>query len=187
VQLVSVTRIISAVLDKETFCVTKWREHWTRCNALMMEAARSSETLVNFYQTTRRYNPEDSHVRTNRHDNLKSYLVVLCFYVFGKLRFFKLVLYLLKQQGLYIIFKLFEWHIQGRPISKEDNGVIHQSAKDSEVLWLVSSEIFVCMKCSIMKKKLTLEISIPFAVTGGRRLYHNYTVSLFYLGTMRFI
>jgi hypothetical protein len=28
--------------------------------ALMMEAARSSETLVNFYQTTRRYNPEDS-------------------------------------------------------------------------------------------------------------------------------
>jgi hypothetical protein len=30
--------------------------------ALMMEAARTSETLVNFYQTTRRYNPEDSHL-----------------------------------------------------------------------------------------------------------------------------
>jgi hypothetical protein len=29
--------------------------------ALMMEAARTSETLVNFYQTRRRYNPEDSH------------------------------------------------------------------------------------------------------------------------------
>jgi hypothetical protein len=29
----------------------------------MMEAARTSETLVNFYQTTRRYNPEDSHLR----------------------------------------------------------------------------------------------------------------------------
>jgi hypothetical protein len=28
----------------------------------MMEAARPSETLVNFYQTTRRYNPEDSHL-----------------------------------------------------------------------------------------------------------------------------
>jgi hypothetical protein len=28
----------------------------------MMEAARISETLVNFYQTTRRYNPEDSHL-----------------------------------------------------------------------------------------------------------------------------
>jgi hypothetical protein len=42
--------------------------------ALMMEAAMSSETLVNFYQTTRRYNPEDSHLRTNRRQNLKSYL-----------------------------------------------------------------------------------------------------------------
>jgi hypothetical protein len=29
--------------------------------ALMLEAARTSETQVNFYQTTRRYNPEDSH------------------------------------------------------------------------------------------------------------------------------
>jgi hypothetical protein len=29
---------------------------------LMMEAARTSETLVNFYQTTRSYNPEDSHL-----------------------------------------------------------------------------------------------------------------------------
>jgi hypothetical protein len=28
--------------------------------ALMMEAARTSETSVNFYQTTRRNNPEDS-------------------------------------------------------------------------------------------------------------------------------
>jgi hypothetical protein len=27
-----------------------------------MEAARTSETLVNFYQTTQRYNPEDSHL-----------------------------------------------------------------------------------------------------------------------------
>jgi hypothetical protein len=45
----------------------------------MMEAARTSETLVNFYQTTRRYNPEDSHLQkikylsyeTNRTKNLK--------------------------------------------------------------------------------------------------------------------
>jgi hypothetical protein len=43
------------------------------CIALMMEAARTSETLVNFYQTTRRYNPEDSHLRTHRRENLKSY------------------------------------------------------------------------------------------------------------------
>jgi hypothetical protein len=31
---------------------------------MMMEAARSSETLAHFYQTTRRYNPEDSHLLT---------------------------------------------------------------------------------------------------------------------------
>jgi hypothetical protein len=41
--------------------------------ALMMEAAKTSETLVNFYQTTRRYNQEDSHLRTHRRENLKSY------------------------------------------------------------------------------------------------------------------
>jgi hypothetical protein len=39
----------------------------------MMEAARTSETLVNFYQTTRRYNPQDSQLRTHRRENLKSY------------------------------------------------------------------------------------------------------------------
>jgi hypothetical protein len=43
---------------------------------LMMETARTSETLVNFYQTTRRYNPEDSHLRTHRRENLKSYLTL---------------------------------------------------------------------------------------------------------------
>jgi hypothetical protein len=40
----------------------------------MMEAARTSETLVNFYQTTRRYNQEDSHLHTHRRENLKSYV-----------------------------------------------------------------------------------------------------------------
>jgi hypothetical protein len=45
--------------------------------ALMMEAARTSEKLVNFYQTTRRYNPEDSHLRTHRRENLKSYLATV--------------------------------------------------------------------------------------------------------------
>jgi hypothetical protein len=42
-----------------------------------MEAARTSETLLNFYQTTRRYNPEDSHLRTHRRENLKSYITLV--------------------------------------------------------------------------------------------------------------
>jgi hypothetical protein len=32
--------------------------------ALMMEAASTSETSVNFYKTTWHYNPEDSHLQT---------------------------------------------------------------------------------------------------------------------------
>jgi hypothetical protein len=35
--------------------------------ALMMEAASTSATLVNFYQTTRRYKPEDSHFFLSQH------------------------------------------------------------------------------------------------------------------------
>jgi hypothetical protein len=40
--------------------------------SLMMEAANTSETPVNFYQTIRRYNPEDSylHSRTEVHHRL---------------------------------------------------------------------------------------------------------------------
>jgi hypothetical protein len=43
--------------------------------ALMMEASSTSETSVNFYQTTRRNNTEDSHLRTRRRKNLKSHKV----------------------------------------------------------------------------------------------------------------
>jgi hypothetical protein len=43
--------------------------------ALLMEATRTYETLVNFYQTTQHYNPEDGHLCTHRHENLKSYTV----------------------------------------------------------------------------------------------------------------
>jgi hypothetical protein len=42
----------------------------------MMEAARTSETLVQLYQTTRCYNPEDSHLHTHHRENLKSYMIV---------------------------------------------------------------------------------------------------------------
>jgi hypothetical protein len=41
--------------------------------ALMMGAVKSCETLVNLYQSTRRYNPEDGHLCSHRRENLKSY------------------------------------------------------------------------------------------------------------------
>jgi hypothetical protein len=43
----------------------------------MAEAARPSETLVNLYQLTWHYNPEDSHLRPHCRENIKSYLVNL--------------------------------------------------------------------------------------------------------------
>jgi hypothetical protein len=45
--------------------------------AMMMEAARTSETLENFYQTTQLYNPEYNHLRTHHRENLKSYSLKL--------------------------------------------------------------------------------------------------------------
>jgi hypothetical protein len=44
------------------------------CSALKIEAGRTSETFANFYQTTRRYNPEYRHLHTRRRENLKTYL-----------------------------------------------------------------------------------------------------------------
>jgi hypothetical protein len=41
---------------------------------LMIEAASTFEMSVNFYQTTWRYHPEDSHLHTRCCENLKSYL-----------------------------------------------------------------------------------------------------------------
>jgi hypothetical protein len=47
-----------------------------------MEAASTSETSVNFYQTTLRNNPEDSHLHTRRHENLKTQLFLFHFFLF---------------------------------------------------------------------------------------------------------
>jgi hypothetical protein len=46
-----------------------------RLIALMMEAASTSETSVNFYQTIRRNNPEDGHLHSRRRENLKFHLL----------------------------------------------------------------------------------------------------------------
>jgi hypothetical protein len=40
---------------------------------LMMEAVRTSKTVVNFNVTTQRYIPEDSKVHTHHRENLKSH------------------------------------------------------------------------------------------------------------------
>jgi hypothetical protein len=41
----------------------------------LMEAVRTSETSVNSHQSTRRYNPQGSHLHTHRRENSKSYAV----------------------------------------------------------------------------------------------------------------
>jgi hypothetical protein len=45
----------------------------------MIEAARTSETLVYFNKTTRRCIPEGSHLHTCLRENMKSYNVVSIF------------------------------------------------------------------------------------------------------------
>jgi hypothetical protein len=44
----------------------------------MKEAASTSETSVNFYQTIQHINPEDSHLHTRRRENLKSPVLSFC-------------------------------------------------------------------------------------------------------------
>jgi hypothetical protein len=48
----------------------------------MMEAESTSETLVKFYQTTRRYNPGDSQLHIRRREDLKSYYCTVDIVVF---------------------------------------------------------------------------------------------------------
>jgi hypothetical protein len=47
----------------------------------MMEAASTSETLVNVYQTTLRNIPEDSLLHTRRRENLKYHLAYMDFVI----------------------------------------------------------------------------------------------------------
>jgi hypothetical protein len=50
-------------------------ENATRWHECTKFAASTSETLVSFYQTTRRYNLGDSHLHTRRRENLKYYTI----------------------------------------------------------------------------------------------------------------
>jgi hypothetical protein len=60
-------------LGIETIALPKMEaRHHQGDEILMMEAASTSETSVNFYQTTRRNNPEDSHLHTSHSENPKS-------------------------------------------------------------------------------------------------------------------
>jgi hypothetical protein len=45
--------------------------------ALMMEAVSTSKTSVNFYETTWRKMPEESHLHTRRRENLKSHCLLI--------------------------------------------------------------------------------------------------------------
>jgi hypothetical protein len=51
------------------------KQNYSLLIALMLEAASTSETSVNFYQTTRRNNPKDSHLHTHCRENLKSHKI----------------------------------------------------------------------------------------------------------------
>jgi hypothetical protein len=54
---------------------------------LMMESESTSETPVNFCQTSRRHNPGDNHLHTRRRKNLKSYYVITGTILFPALKY----------------------------------------------------------------------------------------------------
>jgi hypothetical protein len=48
---------------------------------MKMEAVYSSETLVFTYKSARRYYPEDQHRRFYHRDNLKSRIIIECYFI----------------------------------------------------------------------------------------------------------
>jgi hypothetical protein len=48
------------------------------------EGSKHLWTSANLHQTTRRNNPEDSHLHTRRRENLKSHQEIVCYYGTGR-------------------------------------------------------------------------------------------------------
>jgi hypothetical protein len=69
----------------------------------MMEAARTSETLVNFYQTTRRYSPEDSRIYLFGYSFIFIYLFINLFIYIFIYSFIYSLIFL----NLFLIYSLF--------------------------------------------------------------------------------
>jgi hypothetical protein len=92
----------------------------------MMEAARTSETLVNFYQTTRCYNPEDSYLHTHRRENLKSYIeIVILIKKYNNNNGVIIIARVLENRGLRKIFSSTREEVQeGRRILHNEERVI---------------------------------------------------------------
>jgi hypothetical protein len=67
-----------------TYChhLQAWRQYeevlaGSIIRVIMMEAASTSETSVNFYRTIRRNIPKDNRLHTRRRENLKSHMIFL--------------------------------------------------------------------------------------------------------------
>jgi hypothetical protein len=74
-------------------------------DVIMMEAMNICETLVNFYQTARPNNPEDSHPHTRRRKNLKSHPVCLLLrFTFFLARVFEHPVVSVRNSTVYLLF-----------------------------------------------------------------------------------
>jgi hypothetical protein len=54
----------------------EWYEFTNVTEVLRATIIRAVSEVVNSYQSTRRYNPEDSRLHTHRRENLKSYFCI---------------------------------------------------------------------------------------------------------------
>jgi hypothetical protein len=78
---------------------TRWRIfRFRKMRGISWQTEHTLGTLVNFYQTTRCYNPEDSNLHTHRRENLKSYWAYSLFLKKDSARWSWLVSYICKRK-----------------------------------------------------------------------------------------